>query len=152
MRHELDDDLTKNRQKRKNKKKADFAFSDVAMHDDTSTPALALQFSIGNVVIYKTELINGWTKGEFVVIVNQHLKSDNQQGIYIAYLVWSHRRCPTKNKGWNMSMKTYSFIRPRPDYLIPNPTKLKPFTEMMLNLFGMSKQLLLGSHNIAITA
>jgi hypothetical protein len=90
-----------------------FSFSDEAgMYDDTSSPASALRFSVGNMVIYKSELTNGWTKGE-VVKVNQRLKLNNHQGIYIAYLLWPHREMPDEELGTEYAYEdSDNFIRP----------------------------------------
>jgi hypothetical protein len=99
----------------------------IGMRDETSMPASALRFSVGNVVIYKTEHTKGWYEGE-IVKVNQRVKlSRTDNGIYIAYVMWPYREMSDEELGTEWVFQdTDEFIRPRTEDLTPDPAKFKP--------------------------
>ena len=103
-----------------------------SVHDDTSMPASALRFSVGNMVMYKSDFNTGWFEGE-VVKVNQRarLPSDDTSGsgTHVAYVI--NRLGDLSNNEHELRTEwvmkdTDDFIRPRPEDLTPDPAKFKP--------------------------
>ena len=102
---------------------------DDTLHDDTSTPASALRFSVGNMIIYKSELDIGWDEGG-VVKVNQRARlSSNDSGTHIAYVIVRLGGLSVSDEvvmtEWVLK-DADEFIRPRPKDLTPDPANFTP--------------------------